>query len=818
MHMRKTAALALASTALGWAMAAHAEDSARPSPADTDAGQAIVVTGSRGQARTVTSSPTPIDVIGGDQLARLSGGMQLRDALTQLVPSFQAQQVGSSSWDSVARPAGLRGLSGVDVLVLVNGKRRHNSAMANLNTGNLSPGGNPVDLDQIPASAIKRIEVLRDGAAAQYGSDAIAGVINIILKDAPEGGEASLFAGQRYPDPVNGSDGKTISASVSHGFHLGSRGSIVVSVEGKVQDHTVRNSDATSTIYGKSDPREATANRRIYQGGLPLERQIQFAENASFDTGDLLLYSNATFGYRYAQVGQAGRVPASTSDIIAVYPNGYTPYYTMNETDFQATAGMKGKVRGWDVDLSTAYGRDYVSSGSMNTLNASLGASSPTSFKTFSAAFDQWTTNLDITRGYEVLGGRHLQVSAGAEFRYESYVTKPLDPLSYANGGYVYPTGSTYAGQYAAVGAQGATLVTPSDAANLKRTVWATYLDTALDVTSRWLLTGAVRFEQYDDSSGSNWSGKVSTLYKATGWLNLRAAFSNGFRAPSLTQQGFQSTSDSFTLVGGTYQLIESKTVQPGSAIGQALGATPLKPETSHNTSFGFTLTPLRRLSISVDAYQIDIHNRVALTGYLSGSGVSAILTANGYSGNEYVRYFTNAINTRTRGLDVVANYNFALGALGDLHASVGYNHNVTNITHIAATPSALSKLGLTLFDRQAQGYFTAFTPKDKIILGLDWQKGRFGVNVKETRYGAWWLMGTTAATDQHYGAKWISDLELSYDLTRRIKMAVGAQNLFNVYPDKNTVANTIGSSIYGSNSPFGAYGGFYYARVQVKL
>ncbi|MET3710828.1 iron complex outermembrane receptor protein [Sphingomonas trueperi] len=813
--------LALSAALLAPAVAAAQQVDTPDTETEASEGSAIVVTGSRGQPRTVASSPTPIDVIGGEDIARLGGALQLRDVLTQLVPSFQAQQVGSSSFDSVARPAGLRGLSGVHVLVLVNGKRRHNSALINLNSGNVSAGANPVDLDQIPASAIERIEVLRDGAAAQYGSDAIAGVINIILKSNATGGTASIEAGQRYGDGVNGSDGETVSAQLSQGFALGDRGALALSIDGKYQNATVRNSDVTGAFYfpvnGQPDPREATVNRRTYQGGLPQLRQIQGALNGNYDLGNVEAYAVATLGYREARVGQAGRKPNTTSDIIAIYPDGFTPFYTLHETDGQFTGGLRGTIGGWKLDLSSTYGRDYARSGAENSLNASLGASSPTTFDTFSAAFDQWTNNLDLTRSYAVLGGRNLQVSLGAEYRYERYVTKALDPAAYVNGGYVYPAGTPLARQPGAVGAQGAIIVTPADAADIARNIWAGYADLALDVTDRLLVTGAVRYETYDDSAGDVWSGKVSARYKVADWLNLRGAFSNGFRAPSLAQQAYAQTSTQFNLVNGAYQLIESKIVRTGSPIAAALGAAPLRPEKSRNYSLGFALTPLAGLSVTVDAYQIDIDDRITLTGLLSSTGVRAILRANGFSGDQYVRFFTNAIDTRTRGLDIVGAYNLGLGSLGRLRTTLGYNHNVTNIRSIAATPAQLSGLGLTLFDRQTQGYFTVGTPKDKLILGLDWNLDRIGINVKQTRYGKWASLNNTPSSDQFYGAKWITDVELGYDVTRAARVAVGAYNLFDTYPDKNTVANTIGSSIYGSNSPFGAYGGYYYARLSLR-
>ena len=422
---------------------AFAQDVVADEAADAESHSEIIVTGTRGQARSVISSPTPIDVIGGEDLEKLGGGMQLRDALTQLVPSFQSTTVGSSSFNSLTRPAGLRGLSGVHVLVLVNGKRRHNSSIIDFNSGATSQGGNPVDLDLIPSSAIERIEVLRDGASAQYGSDAIAGVINVILKTNDSGGRATLEAGQRYGRDGSGSDGETISGSVSHGFALGDGGSFTLSVEGKKANAAVRNSDVTGTLYfplagGAPDPRELTADRRTYQGGLPAVKDVKLAQTLVLPLGNVTFYSDGTFGYRDARVGQAGRRPNSNQNIIEIYPDGFTPYYTLKEQDFQLTGGLRGEVAGWNVDFSSTYGRNYAENGADNTLNASIGPSSRTAFKTFSSAFDQWTNNLDLTRRVDLGGAMALQVSLGAEYRYESYVTKPLDVDSYRAGGYFY--------------------------------------------------------------------------------------------------------------------------------------------------------------------------------------------------------------------------------------------------------------------------------------------------------------------------------------------------------------------------------------------
>ena len=823
--MKSTSRLLLGASCIAAAMTAPAfAQDAADEAADAASASDIIVTGSRGQGRTVISSPTPIDVIGGEDLEKLGGGMQLRDALTQLVPSFQSTTVGSSSFNSLTRPAGLRGLSGVHVLVLVNGKRRHNSSIIDFNSGATSQGGNPVDLDLIPSSAIERIEVLRDGASAQYGSDAIAGVINIILKTNDSSGRASIEAGQRYGRDGSGSDGETISGSISHGFAIGDGGSFTLSVEGKKAKAAVRNTDVTGRLYpllpgGAQDPRELTANRRTYLGGLPDVTDVKVAQTLVLPLGNVTFYSDGTFGYRDARVGQAGRRPSSNQNILEIYPDGFSPFYTLQETDFQLTGGLRGEAGGWNIDLSSTYGRNYAKNGAENTLNASLGPSSPTEFKTFSSAFDQWTSNLDLTHRVELGGDMALQVSMGAEYRYESYVTKPLDVDSYRSGGYFYPSGE-FAGKPAQVGAQGAIVVTPEDAADVNRNVWAGYVDLALDVSPRFLVTAAGRFEHFDDSSGSVFSGKVSARYELTDWLALRGAFSNGFRAPSLAQQDFAQTSTSINLVGGVYIPVLTKIVKTGSPVAQALGAQPLKPEKSKNYSLGFTLTPAASLSLSVDAYQIDLDNRITLTGLLSGNGIKNILIANGFSGDQSVRFFTNAVDTRTRGVDVVGTYAFDVGSAGRLRTSVGFNYNDTDIKKIAANPSELAGLGLTLFDRRTQGWFTS-TPKTKLILGANFESGPFTINVKETRYDKFKsldnLVGGLPVNDQSFGAKWITDLEVSYGVTEKLRVAAGAYNIFDVYPDRTTIANTIGLAPYGAG-PFGQYGGYYYGRISLDF
>ncbi|MFZ5683037.1 MAG: TonB-dependent receptor plug domain-containing protein [Pseudomonadota bacterium] len=791
---------------------------------DGGAVEEVVVTGSRGQARTVLSSPAPIDVIGGDQLERMGGAAPLRDALTQLIPSFQAQTVGSSSWDSLARPAGLRGLGGVHVLVLVDGKRRHNSSLLNLSTGNLSNGGNPVDLDLIPASAIERIEVLRDGAAAQYGSDAIAGVINVILRKDAQGGRLNVNAGQRYA--YNGvTDGETAQADIWHGFNFGDDGYLTLAADAKTQHDALRGVDVTGQLYftlpgGAPDPREATAHRyQLYRGGLPKNKSVSLSLNAGQTLGAVEAYASGTLSFREAVVGQGFRRPNSNQNLIQIYPDGFAPNYTLDELDFQATAGGRRDIGAWAFDLSTTYGRNRVDHGSSHSLNASLGPSSPTEFHTFRSTFEQWTTNLDANRQFAVFGDRPLTVAAGAEFRWERYATKAGDPEAYAAGGYVYPAGyGNLAGRAASVGAQGATILTPADEADVTRTNVAAYVDLSLDVTDRLLIGAAGRYESYDDAAGDVLSGKVTARYEFSDAVALRATVSNGFRAPSLSQTGYAQTANQANIINGVFTFVESKTVRPDSPVGEALGAKPLEPETSTNYSVGLALKPVPGLSVTVDAYRIELRDRIALTGLLSGTGVANVLRANGLPTNLSVRYFANAIDTNTTGVDVVGSYTHDLGDLGRLRGTLGFNWNKTTIHDIADNPPELAGLGLTLFDRQQQGSVTVSTPRTKLLLGGEWTQGPWRVSVRENRYGKWKSLNNNPTFDQKFGAKWLTDLEISYDVNERVTVAGGANNVFDVYPDRNTVPDTNGFAPFGGNSPFGLYGGYYYARVTVNF
>lgn len=497
-------------------------------------------------------------------------------------------------------------------------------------------------------------------------------------------------------------------------------------------------------------------------------------------------------------------------DGVVLQPTTY-----LHETDYQFASGIKGHLADWAWDLSTTYGRDEVNVYEKNSVNPSLGLFSPRDFATYTPIFDQWTTNLDVTRPFEVGLAQPLQLSWGLEHRYERYQVNPENPLAYANGGYVFTEGPL-AGRPASIGAQAAVLILPEDASDLSRNDNAAYVDAGVNLTDRWYVATAARFESYSDSSGNTRSGKLTSRYDLTSTFAVRGTLSNGFRAPSLSQTGFASGSQGPYLVNGVIAgITTTRLAKPDSALGQALGATPLKPEKSVNASLGFTWQATPEFNLDVDAYQIRLNNRIARTTNFSGAGVSQILADNGFDPNQTVSYNTNGIDTLTRGLDIVSTYKQDLTAhdLGVLRWSLGFNWNKTSIESIKATPPQLAALGLTLFDRIAQSYLTEALPKTKTILGTDWQFGKFEVNLRNTRYGSVSYLASNTADFLQYGAKWITDLDVAYAFTQNFSLAVGANNIFDVYPDKSRIADVIGVQLYAPNSPFGNYGGFYYVR-----
>ncbi len=768
---------------------------AADAPASDNPLDTVVVIGNRGQARTLAESPAPVDVISSKQLLATGQG-DLTRALSKVLPSLNQPASSGFGSTSVVRPISLRGLNGDQVLVLVNGKRRHNSALLNNGTY-LNSGSQPVDLDMIPTALVDHVEVLRDGASAQYGSDAIGGVVNVVLKQTDHGGSLSTSYGQNYE---NG-DGETTRQTGNIGLALPNDGFINLALDVKKQKISDRSDKAPYT-----DSAGNTSLQHTYYGtGLPEARNFSLGYNAELPVDDALtLYSFSTYTRRNSEKPLAFHQPASFGGIATPFPEGVEDTLRFIENDFQVAFGGKGEVAGWDYDLSSTYGQDHAEATLRHTYNLSYGPDSPTSVDTGVKTFSQWTNNLDLTRAFDLGLYKPTQISWGVEQRYENYKIGKGDYASYARG--------PYGGALIAPGTISGAGTTPEDAAEKGRTSLAGYGEIGQDFTDKWHVDLAGRYEHYNDGSGTTTNGKISTRYQLTPILAVRGTFSTGFRAPSLAQQIYSSTSQ--TSVNG--QLFDYRNVAVDSDVAKALGASTLKPEKSTNFGLGLTLQPTDATSITLDAYQIKIKDRIAQTGYLGGTPqISAILAAAGLNPNQAVTYFTNALDTTTRGVDLVGDYRQSIGAYGNLRYTLGFNWNTTQIDEIHASSVAQQALGPTGgYDRQRQGNLKYGLPQSKLLLGTTWTYDKLEVGLNLTRYGEYTQYGTAETFDRTFSPAWITDLNIDYHLTPAITLNAGANNLFNKYPERTHLASSSGGFPYGNFSPYGTTGGYWYTGV----
>lgn len=740
----------------------------------------------------------------------------------------------------------IRGLSGDHLLVLVNGKRRHNTAVYN-NFARIASGSVPVDLDLIPTSAIERIELLRDGASAQYGSDAIAGVLNIILKAQSSGGSASLTTGQQEDKP-----GDLAQAALNNGFALGSDGGFLnTSFDLRLQGPSYAAGNARGPWYypvsgGQSvpfgtpgaqpDPREQSVDRLLEKGYGRSNRDkvYNFSYNAEVPLHDALtLYSFSTYSDRQIVDTRGSFRATSLSSLPDIYPDGFAAQRLIDEKDFQFAFGGKGDLAGWAYDASTTYGKDDVRLGAQNTLNSSLGPSSKTTFYLGAQEFEQWTNNIDFTRPFDVGLAQPLQLSAGVEHRWEKYAQSAGEPDSYRDGGYVYPAGHPRAGQRPSAGLQSFTGTSPADAGSLDRDSFAFYLDAGAHLTERFYSSAAFRFEHYDDSSGNTASGKLSIRYELTPNLALRGTFNTGFRAPSLAQQTFAVTQNtSVRLADGSTQTLLARYLPPSSVAAQALGAKDLEPEKSTNFSVGLSWEPSANARVTLDAYRIEIKDRIVKSEIIRDTGGSTTvrdtLASLGINDLYSAQYNMNGVDTRTDGIDLVSELQSDYGRFGQVRWSALYSYNRTTLRDIKQNGTVNSLLGsdYVIFGHQAQTDLSKGTPRDKLVLGSNWRLGDFITDLQLTRYGQYTEAGLTAAGDQPFGAKWITDLDVTYLLTDNLSLSVGSNNLFGIRPDKqkaNLSLTGLGAANpsevnnpdnYGSFAPYGLNGAFYYARV----
>ncbi|AZE05712.1 TonB-dependent receptor plug domain-containing protein [Pseudomonas chlororaphis] len=749
----------------------------------------VIVTGTRAQERTASASLSPIDVIAGESL-RSSGSSELATVLAKLIPSINFPRPSLVDGAELTRPAQLRGLSPDQVLVLVNGKRRHTSAFVNLG-GAVGRGSAPADLNAIPLSAIDHIEVLRDGASARYGSDAIAGVINIILKSADHGGSISTKYGQ-----YKKGDGIQRQVAGNSGFALGDNGFVSLSGEGANNDYT----DRAGKDFRPASVGSTTYGQHVFRQGEPETEEGKFQFNSAYSLNDAAeLYGFGGYSKRRGETAAFYRASNASNNNPVLHPNGYLPLINGTLQDTSLVLGLRGELLdNWHYDLSANYGKNTYELRT-KTINTSLGLDTPHAFDNGTLTNDQRQLSLDLSREFS-LGWLPYPVSVafGTEYLHQGYQIEAGQPESY------YQTGSSGLGGFR-----------DSDAGSSSRHNFAQYLDLETHFTDKLAVSAAVRHEDYSDF-GSNVSGSLSARYDFTPRVALRGSVSTGFRAPSLAQQNFTFTSSQ--LIGNTIQ--ESGTFAADSQVARLLGAEDLKAEKSRNYSLGLVLEPLDNLTVTADLYHIDIRDRVSLSSNLVLNNTAIdYLKANGVGNINYTsaRYFTNATDTSTDGVDLVANYRYRLDNGIRWNSTLGYNYNHTKVTDVKANPAILDQLGVNLVrvDRRERiGLLGDTTPQHKLSLANDFNYGNWALHSNLVRYGEFTSYQADKVNDQTFSAAWLLDLAVDYKLQNWL-FTLGGDNVTDKYPEKvNAYASSGGNLAYSTFSPYGYSGAFYYAKV----
>ncbi|WP_338569054.1 TonB-dependent receptor [Pseudomonas canadensis] len=817
MFQRTPLAGAIALVMGSLAVPVFAADDSQPT-AKKDHLDTVVVLGTRRSDLTALQSAAPVDVLSGEQLQQ-TGATDLSGALTALSPSFNFPQSPQGAFSgSIAQGASLRGLASDQVLVLVNGKRRHSSANITRQSLVNGRGAAAVDLSLIPLSAIQRVEILRDGAAAQYGSDAIAGVINIVLKENDDGGNL----GYRFGGYDKG-DGIQRKLSGWKGFALPNDGFLTLSFDAGSQD-PASDTNPDNRIFYPGDtsvntPREQNNRYRTWRWGSGnVSDQYNVVANSEIGIGEgLTAYGFATYAHKNTDAEGFFDPPTTLrnnygSNALARYPDGRLPITRYGLEDYAVTGGLRfendqlGKF-----DLALNHGNNTLKSNDRNAINPSYGASSPSSIYTGKRENDQTSLTLDWVRDFPTdLLFKPLTLSAGLAWRKENYQLSAGEAAGWQNGplfNTVDPiTGRRVPGYYSGI--------TQVDAASLDRKVLGAYIDVEGQITEKFQAGVAVRTEHYSDF-GDTTNGKLSLRYDFTPQIAARATASTGYRAPSLVQSGMSSFSVQVVEQppgSGNYVEVQQRTLRANSPEAQALGGKALKPEESTNYSLGLVWRPLENASVTVDAYRINIDNRITLSDQLPASVVTPIFAGTPYANIQSAAFYTNVADTRTDGIELTGNYQWDLQRWGRLNLSSGFAKNNTTITGLRDVGNIK---GSQIVGRNTQGLIEDGTPDSKLTLSANWLYESWGVTVAQRRYGEWKsLNATNPNLDQTYSPQWVTDLDVSYTFYKGVKVSVGAINLFDTHPDKADGAQLYGVPKYSITSPEGAQGAFYYTSV----
>jgi len=758
---------------------------------DTRILDTLIVTGTRVTDRTVAESQSPIDIIT-PEILHATGSTELATALARALPSLNFPRPAIADGTSGVRPAQLRGLAPDQVLVLVNGKRRHLSAQVNVNE-TIGRGSSAVDFNAIPVAAIERVEVLRDGASAQYGSDAIAGVINVVLKGSGRGGSLVVDSGIH-----SAGDGEQYQISGDAGIHFANgRGTLHLAAQAGTQNKTSR----TAPYFGNAPHtgNNPGVGENTYIWGDPEVDDRQAAINANVQLSERLdAYANAIVGNRdilsFAVYRSRGHNPIVTQ----FYPDGYVPQIRQFSQDRALTAGLKGQASsGLAWDISYNHGYNHLVFHTLNSLNYTLGANSPTRFYDGILEYTHNILNTDLSLPLNLGLAYPATLSLGAEYRAEKWNQSPGTPESYQ--------------------AQGFGGFTAENAVHASRHNRALHAGLEADISEHFSAGITARHEDYSDF-GSELSGKLSARYAFADTIALRATITSGFRAPALAQQYYQVVSPEY--VNG--QWFQSGTFPANGAVAKALGAEALKPEISRSYSLGLVLQPVQDLYLTIDAYQIEIDERIVLSSNLDISAnpaAQAILAGLGVSGVTNARYFNNAIDTRTRGIDLVGNWRKPLAG-GHWELIGSFNYNKTEVTRISANPGALQMLGINLLriGRDERGRIEEGFPHQKLVLGSNWLFGNWSWGLNLTRYGNLTtrvIEGVDPVHDQTYSAKWVADAWLGFKPSPGWTLTLGVDNIFDQYPDRRgELMNYNGMVPYSNQSPFGFNGAYVYGRV----
>jgi iron complex outermembrane recepter protein len=833
---------------------------------------AITVIGSRNLARTNVQTPVPVDVIPVAKMAATLGQTDLNQLLTYAAPSFQSARQAIADGTDHIDPAQLRGLGSDQVLVLVNGKRRHQAALVNVN-GTVNRGQVGTDLNTIPVAAIERVEVLRDGAAAQYGSDAIAGVINIVLKKSINNISGNVSYGEnvtRYDknyafgrlnktpaQEINIQDGGTFQAGLNYGFNLNNKGFINLTGEYSLRDKSNRAGTYTGAVYanvGGVNKDDSILNAR----GLTRNNFDMRIGNSKITSGSFIV--NAAYaisnkwnvklfgGYSQKNGEAAGffRYPSSITtgaaifaeQVFTLYPNGFLPLIKSNIKDYSLSVGLDGKLGKWNTSLSNTLGVnnfDFKVDHSINYTQFAVTSNPQTTFNAGGLQFLQNTINADVTRNFNVLQG--LNVAYGAEFRVDQYEQHAGEEASFKN----FDTNSG-----AASGAQVFAGFVPDYAKTHTRHNVALYADLEQDFTKQWLVEAALRYENYSDF-GSTLNYKVATRYKIGDHFTIRAAASSGFRAPSLQQQFYAKTNTLFVSVNGTLTPVESGTFTNDSRPAQILGIPQLKEETSHNYSAGFTTTPFKGLEITVDAYLINIKNRIVLTNNFNGGTDTALTKLLKDNGATTANFFTNAIDTKAKGLEAVISYHTSFANEDRLRFTAAATFIKNKVKKGADGKPIIKASDILVNSGQLANYFNR-EDQSRIEVANPSSKGNFTINYNHKKLGAMLrfayfgkvtyldptinpakpeafpvnaFTGDKETLDQTFAAKTVTDFSLSCDLNKNFTFTAGVNNIFDVYQDKHAHSGNVSSGrfIYSRRvEQMGFNGRYVFARLSFNV